>query len=329
MTIRPLSIILASSIGVQQSGCSHYGSIKTDISDSDSNRLPSGSEPLPAGIWEHISGFIPCSALNAVSRFGSDTSAKTTSLRAVEIEQRFELLLAQTSGIDLDISDLNVFEPVVTLNVSSIKSSMVRYLQDNHIENEHSTPRTTWKGIESSTDNLFLLFVLTRVKPCVHDEISRIGILLIVFDGDSMSDNFVEMHCIRCSFSRCSFCRSNPSSTLRGWYKTEDHSMSVPSLERLITYRKWLMLNNEADVYEDWEWGKVTQAQLMRARVNMDLQRRHLKRSCFLWILCINQIISIYILMFCSRHATMLYIALILWYTGIMTGVCYFCICRC
>ena len=331
MTLKTIIRILSFSIGVHCLECTQYGSINIDITDSESSDFETKrneSETLPEHLWEHISEFAPCSTLNGVSRFGFELSGKTKSLCALEIERRFELLLSKTQDINLNISDLSIFQPVVTHDVRSIKSSMTRYLQRNHIEDVFADPfypKSTWKGIESNTDNLFLLFILTRIWPFGDDDhthsfcdeagIARIGILLVVFHGDTMDDNHAEMNFFRCSYSRWWLCKSRPPSSLNALFENYGRPISVHVIARLIKDRLFGVLNTEPDSnyhYEDWKWGKVTHLQLWRAQNEIEGRRR----KCFVWTLGINQILSLFLMLSWPHNKIIFDIAITLWTTG-------------
>ena len=331
MILESVIRILLFSIGVHPIECAHYGSIKIDMTHSESSDFETKrneSETLPDHLWEHISEFAPCSALNGVNRYGFELSGKTKRLCASEIDSRFESLLSKTQDINLNISDLSIFQPVVTHDVRSIKLSMTRYLQHNHIGDIFANPfypKTVWKGIESNTDNLFLLFVLTRIWPFDADDhthsfcdevgIARIGILLVVFHGDTMDDNHAEMNFFRCSYSRWWLCKSRPPSSLNALFENYGRPISVHVIARLIKDRLFGVLNTEPDSnyhYEDWKWGKVTKLQLWRAQNEI----RDRRRTCAMWTLGINQILSLVLMFTWPQNKIIFQIAILFWTTG-------------
>ena len=331
MTLKTLFLLLTFLDGVQYSDCTHYGSINIDITNSELSDLQTQhneSETLPDHLWEHISGFAPCSTLNGVSRFGFELSVRTKSLCASEIERRFESLLLKTQDTNLNISDLSIFQPVVTHDVRSIKLSMSNYLQHNHIEDVFADPfcpKTVWKGIESNTDNLFLLFILTRIWPfgaddhadsfCHETGIARIGILVIVFHGDTMHDNHAEMDFFRCSYSRWWLCKSRSPSSLKALFENYGRPISGPTISRLLKDRLFTVLNTEPfsqSLYENWKWGKVTQFQLWTAQ--NEIKER--KRTCLMWALGVNEVLSMSLMLFWPHNRIIVDIAITLWTTG-------------
>ena len=340
MTQRSYILTILSFVGVECT--SHYGTFPSTSSSQhscqsesfDDGLISTAEYPLidipesedtdndscciPQEIFDHISGFTPCSALKLVNRMGYAASEKTAENCSTEINQRFESLLNNTNGTTLNMDHLNVFEPAVVLNLSSIKLTLFQYLKGNHV---NSGETTTWKGIESNTDNLFLLSLMTRSWPpikkvedkrCYRNgaDVGTLAIVLIIFDGHSMRDNSIKMHVFQCSLSHRWLCSPTSSISVDTDYAGDHGPVSLAQIERLIKERSILIQQRKSDGIRlrKWHLGRIPRWQLIQAQDEV-LGRR---RTCLQWVCIVIQCISL-LLMFQFHHDAVHHVAMACW----------------